>query len=49
MGDESEPPQSAVEKIDGCGAVAGVVQVSPVRATEPPDLAAEKNTGCGHF
>ncbi len=32
MGDESEPPQSAVEKIDGCGAVAGVVQVSPVRA-----------------
>ena len=31
-GDESEPLQSAVEKIDGCGVVAGVAQVSPVRA-----------------
>ncbi len=30
--DESEPPQSAVEKNDGCSAVAGVVLVSPVRA-----------------
>jgi len=29
---ESEPPQSAVKKIDGFGAGAGVVQVSTVRS-----------------
>ncbi len=54
-GDESEPPLSGVEKIDGGGALAGVVQVSPVRVRggarpKPREVASSFAAGgrCGH-